>query len=167
MSRYTVQRLLQEAQQLLELTLLAGRKGLWRPIESFTVQRPGLALTGFVEHFRKDRIQLLGFNEIAYLNSLGGAELTSTVEVFLGQQPPCVVIARDLEVPAPLLELADRERVPVFSTPLLNSVFVDRAAEFLDEKLSSTTSVHGVLVDVLGVGILLKGRSGLGKSEVS
>ncbi len=167
MSRLTVQKLHKEVGGQLELTLVAGRKGLWRTIASSKVQRPGLALTGFMEHFRADRIQVVGFSEVAYLRSLDEPELVAILEGFLGQEPPCVVITRGLEAPDKLLELADDYKVSLFTTPLLNSVVVDRAVEYLDDKLTQSTSLHGVLVDIMGVGVMLMGPSGVGKSEVA
>ncbi len=157
----------QEARHLLDLTLLAGREGKWRTIESFKVGRPGLALTGHVKHTRLKRIQVLGFSELSYLRSLDPEEVQQTLDSFLDKAPPCVVVTRGLEPPEALLQACDRHRICLFSTPLLNSVFVDRAAEFLDDKLSQSTSIHGVLVDVLGIGVLIKGGSGMGKSEVA
>lgn len=167
MSRLTVQMLHQQVGSQLELTLVAGRSGFWRTIESSKIQRPGLALTGFMEHFQADRIQVVGFSEVAYLRSLDQPELVEILEGFVGEQPPCVVITRGLEPPATLLELADTHKVCLFTTPLLNSVFVDRVVEYLDDKLSQTTSLHGVLVDIMGVGVMLMGPSGVGKSEVA
>jgi len=167
MSRLTVQMLHQQAGSQLDLTLVSGRAGYWRTLESSKIQRPGLALTGFMEHFRADRLQVVGFSEVAYLNSLDQTEQEEILDGYFGEQPPCVVITRGLEPPATLLELADRHRVCLFTTPLQNSVFVDRAVEYLDDKLEQTTSLHGVLVDVMSVGVMLMGPSGVGKSEVA
>jgi HPr kinase/phosphorylase len=166
-SRLTVQRFHQQAGSQLDLTLVSGRAGYWRTLESSKIQRPGLALTGFMEHFRADRLQVVGFSEVAYLKSLEQTELVEILEGFFGEQPPCVVITRGLEPPVTLLELADAHKVCVFTTPLQNSVFVDRAVEYLDDKLEQTTSLHGVLVDVMSVGVMLMGPSGVGKSEVA
>ncbi len=167
MSRLTVQMFHQQVGGQLELSLVAGRKGLWRSITSSKVQRPGLALTGFMEHFRDDRIQVVGFSEVAYLRSLDEPELLEILDTFLGEEPPCVIVTRGLEAPARLLERADAHKVALFTTPLLNSVVVDRAVEYLDDKLTQSTSLHGVLVDIMGVGVMLMGQSGMGKSEVA
>jgi len=157
----------QQAGLHLELTLVAGRAGFWRNIGSSKVQRPGLALTGFMEHFRADRLQVVGFSEVAYLGSLEESEQVEILEGFLGEQPPCVVITRGLAPPATLLELANEHKVCLFTTPLRNAVFVDRAVEYLDDKLTQSASLHGVLVDIMGVGVMLMGPSGVGKSEVA
>jgi len=157
----------QQAGSQLDLTLVSGRAGYWRTLESSKIQRPGLALTGFMEHFRSDRLQVVGFSEVAYLKSLEDPEQVEILEGFFGEHPPCVVITRGLEPPAALLELADKYKVCLFTTPLQNSVFVDRTVEFLDDKLKQTASMHGVLVDVMGVGVMLMGPSGVGKSEVA
>lgn len=167
MSRLTVQMFHQQVGGQLELSLVAGRQGLWRTIASSKIQRPGLALTGFMEHFRAERIQVVGFSEVAYLRSLEEPELAAILEGFFGEQPPCVVITRGLEPPAKLAELADVHKVCLFTTPLLNSVLVDRAVEYLDDKLTQSASLHGVLVDIMGVGVMLMGPSGVGKSEVA
>ncbi len=167
MSRLTVQTLYQDAQRLLELTLLSGREGRFRSIESSQVGRPGLALTGRVAHRRLERIQVIGFSELSYLQSVEPERVVSALDSFLAQEPPCVVVSRGIESPPELLAAAERHRVCLFSTPLLSSVFADRASEYLDDKLSQTTSTHGVLVDVLGIGVLITGTSGVGKSEVA
>jgi len=166
-SRLTVQMFYQQAGSQLELTQVAGRSGFWRTIESSKIQRPGLALTGFMEHFRADRIQVVGFSEVAYLRSLGETEQAEILEGFFRKQPPCVVITRGLEPPAKMLELSKTHKVCLFTTPLRNAVLVDRAVEYLDDKLTQSASLHGVLVDIMGVGVMLMGPSGVGKSEVA
>lgn len=157
----------QQAGGQLELEQVAGRAGFWRTIESSKIQRPGLALTGFMEHFHADRIQVVGFSEVAYLRSLGQDELVAILKGFFGEQPPCVIIARGLEPPEAMLELANEYKVCLFTTPLRYAVYVDRALEFLDDKLTQSASLHGVLVDIMGVGVMLMGPSGVGKSEVA
>lgn len=148
----------------LALRCVAGEKGLPREIETSMIQKPGLLLTGFLEGFHPDRVQVLGAAEIGYLKSLKGEDLKKTLKIFK-PTVPAIAVTRGLEAPRGLSCFADRENIPLLSTPLTSSVFIERAIRFLEEKLAPSILVHGVLVDVMGVGILIKGRSGIGKSE--
>ena len=151
----------------LALELVAGRAGLDRRIANQRIQKPGLALTGFVAHVHPDRMQVLGLTEIDYLNQIDEPRRIKGIEALIGARPACLVVTRGLELPPELLRLADAHGVALFRSPLMSSVFINRVNKFLEEQLSPTTSVHGVLIDVLGVGILLLGQSGIGKSEAA
>lgn len=166
MAGVSVQSLL-EPEAGLALTVVAGRAGLLRKIGGARIQKPGLALTGFTQHVHPERLQVLGLTEIAYLRSLDAASRLRGSQA-LGSLRPCViVVTRALEVPTELTLALDEVGVPVLSTPLMSSVFISRVQKLLELKLSPSTQVHGVLIDVLGVGVLLLGKSGIGKSEAA
>jgi HPr kinase/phosphorylase len=162
-----VESLLETRDAGLALELLGGRAGLHRRITGPRIQKPGLALTGYTAYVHPERLQVLGMTEISYLSSLTLEARRSGVEKLCGLEVCGIVVTRGLAVPPELIEAADRWGVPVFSSPLMSSVFITRVSKWLEERLSPTTSVHGVLIDVLGVGIMLLGKSGIGKSEAA
>jgi HPr kinase/phosphorylase len=129
--------------------------------------RPQLALTGFMENFLWDRLQILGQTEIRYLETLSEQERGRVLSQILAFAIPCIVVPRGLTPPSPLVALASQNEVPVFSTPLETTTFIDQATTFLEEIFSPASEVHGSLVDVYGVGLLFTGRSSIGKSETA
>lgn len=151
----------------LGLELVAGHRGTWRRISGPRIQKPALVLAGYTAYVHPERLQVLGLTEISYLASLSPEARRAGLEALLQLQPCAVVVTRGLAIPEELREGAERLEVPVFSTPLMSSVFINRVGKLLEDRLAPTTSVHGVLVDVLGVGIMLLGKSGIGKSEAA
>jgi HPr kinase/phosphorylase len=149
----------------LGLEILAGRDGMDRRVTSPSVQRPGLALAGFTEMFRPGRLQVLGGTEIDYLWSLAPEARTQASENLFGCKPPAVVVTRGSDVPDQMVRAADVHRVPLLITDLRSSTFVEALHKFLENRLARVRSIHGVLVDVFGVGVLIIGKSGIGKSE--
>jgi HPr kinase/phosphorylase len=162
-----VETLLSAKEAGLALDLLAGRGGLDRRISGPRIQKPGLALTGYTAYVHAERLQVLGLTEISYLRSVSEEARKGGIDALCAIEPCGIAVTRGLEVPAELVSGADEHRVPLFSTPLISSVFINRVTKYLEDRLSPTTSVHGVLIDVLGVGILLMGKSGIGKSEAA
>jgi len=151
----------------LGLTLLAGRSGLGRRITVPRIQKPGLALTGYTEQVHPERVQVLGATEMGYLERLSPEARRSGITNLIALEPACIAITRGLAAPRDLSMLCDERGVALFSSPLMSSIFIDRITKYLEDQLSPTTSIHGVLMDVLGVGILLLGKSGIGKSEAA
>ncbi len=151
----------------LALTLLAGKGGLSRKIVGARIQKPGLVLTGFTQHVHTERLQVLGLTEISYLRTLSEEARKNGAQALMGLQPCAVVITRGLEVPPEMPQAAEEFGVPLLSTPLMSSVFINRVSKLLETRLAPSTSIHGVLIDVFGVGILLLGKSGIGKSEAA
>ena len=148
--------------------LLAGESGLGRRITIQRIQKPGLALAGYVRQVHPERVQVLGATEISYLrDAVRGrrAHLASRRSSRLN--PACVVVTKGLEIPAILREAADRLGVPLLRTPLISSHAIDQIQKYLELQLAPTASIHAVLMDVLGVGVLLLGKSGIGKSEAA
>jgi HPr kinase/phosphorylase len=162
-----IQNLLADVTETLQLELVAGKAGLGRRISAPRIQKPGLALTGYTAYVHPERLQILGLTEISFLGTLTAEELRTAVDRLASLEPACVVVTRGLEPPPALIEAGDRYRVPILRTALLSSVFINRVVRYLEDHLAPQTSLHGVLMDVLGVGILLLGKSGIGKSEAA
>ena len=165
MSGLTVQELEQNREYHLELTLMAGRKGLKNKITHSQVQKMGLALTGFVQFINPERLQVAGNTEMTYFKTLTSEMQEKVIHQICNLPLSCLVITRALEIPELLLREADEKGIPLFRTDLRSFDFIDRATKFLEEKLASTSSLHGVLMDIYGVGVLILGKSGIGKSE--
>ena len=144
---------------------MAGRKGLKRRIAHPQVQKMGLALTGFVQFVNPERIQIIGNTEVAYCKTLPPEDREEIIRKICKLELSCLVVTRDLEVPELMLSEAEAQGTPLFRTSLTTTHFIERVTEFLEERLAATTSIHGVLMDVFGVGILILGKSGIGKSE--
>ena len=149
----------------LRLELLAGAAGLSREISHPRIQKPGLAIAGFVESIQPNRVQILGKTEVHYINTLTPEQQCAALTGLFTTGIACVVVTSGLAVPKSLLDLAEKESVPVFRTTHTSGLCIGRIQDFLDEHLSPETTLHAVLVDVFGVGILLTGPSGIGKSE--
>ncbi len=149
----------------LGLTLMAGHKGLGKKITESQVQKMGLALTGFVKYINPERIQIIGNTELAYFNTLDTERQKEVINKICSIDLSCIVVTRNLQIPELLIKMADEKGIPLFRTNLRSFDFIERVTKFLEEKLALTTSIHGVLMDVYGVGVLIIGKSGIGKSE--
>ncbi len=161
-----VKELLEEGRcERFALELVAGEKGLTRELTTSRIQKPGLLLTGLLEELHSDRIQIFGAAEIGYLNSLGAEELKSVIEVIEKPDIPAIIVARGLEPPEFLVNLCKKKDIPLLKTGHTSSAFIDGISKYLEERLAPSTTLHGVFLDVLGVGILIIGKSGIGKSE--
>ncbi|NMB77311.1 MAG: HPr(Ser) kinase/phosphatase [Myxococcales bacterium] len=160
-----VKKILEEAGETLRLRLLAGGAGLERSIGHVRVETPGLALAGLSQFVEPDRVQVLGEHESDFLSSLDEARRAEVIARYLMVRPACVVVVDDLPVPEPLRLGAEREGVPLFVSSLRFGTFTERLTDYLQERLGETRTQNGVLVDVLGVGVLILGKSGIGKSE--
>lgn len=161
----SIQEVLDDTEYGLGLALLAGRRGLGNRVFSSRIQKPGLALAGYTEHLHPDRIQVLGNTEISYLNQIDDRLATESVRTLCTFPVSCFIITKQLVPPQFFLEAAETAGIPVLGTHHQSSTFISLITKFLEERLLPTTYLHGVLVDVLGVGILLTGKSGIGKSE--
>lgn len=149
----------------LDLTLVAGGAGLDRAIEHDRIQKPGLALAGFVQSVSPGRVLVLGNTEILYLASLPEADQHRALDGLLNTRPACVAVTGGRDAPTILIALAGTYAIPVFQSTLGTGSFIGRVHEFLDAAMAAEVTVHGVLIDVFGVGIMLTGHSGIGKSE--
>ena len=165
MDGLVVQDLEQNRESYLGLSLVAGRKGLKKRITHSQVQKMGLALTGFTRFINPDRLQIVGNTEMTYFRSLSPEQQEEVIHQICSLDISCLVITRNLEIPELLLHEADRRGIPLFRTHLRSFDFIERITKFLEEKLAPTSTTHGVLLDVFGVGVLILGKSGIGKSE--
>jgi len=157
--------LLHENEYNLNLELVAGKKGLIKKITIPRIQKPGLALTGDTSNLHSGRVQVLGKSEITYLQSLPKKKLMQIIEKICKVDLACMVVSRGNPIPEELAQQAETNQIPLFSTNLLTSTFINRVTRFLEDKLTASTTIHGVLMDIYGVGILITGKSGIGKSE--
>lgn len=160
-----VRQLLERKGAELQLEPLTGDVGLDREMLTPEASSPGLVLAGYTKRFAQTRIHVLGQTEITYLASLDPAARRHSLETFFTFDLPCVVITKNQEPPSELLELALAKGIAVIRTRLKTSEFYRRLKPYLDEAFAPTTTVHGSLADVFGVGLLFTGRSGIGKSE--
>lgn len=167
MGKVTVARLLEEAGAELRLELVAGRAGLQRAIRHNRVQKHGLALAGFFRHLQPERVQVFGNTELDYFAGLPAERQVEVAEGFFSEPLACVVCTKGLQVPAPIAAAAERHGCPLLRTPLLSSTFIIKVQDFLADALTARSQIHGVLLDVFGVGVLLLGKSGIGKSEAA
>ena len=135
------------------------------PINVADLCRPGLQFAGYFEVFANERPQVIGKTEMAYLESLEEDVRSARLQRYFSYPIPCIVIARGMDCPEALLDQAKKHDVPVYSTEDETSVFTGKAIAYLDEALAPRVTKHGVLVDVFGVGVLITGESGVGKSE--
>ncbi|MCZ6676186.1 MAG: HPr(Ser) kinase/phosphatase [Candidatus Poribacteria bacterium] len=164
-NRMTVRQLIKYAGYELQLETAAGHNGIDRGIKTAESNRPGLALCGHYEHFGHDRVQILGYGEISYLDSLSPAAQADVLETLFSYSIPCVVVTSNLSLPSELIAAGNRENIPILTTRLSSAVFTTRLLLFLENEFGPSEYVHGNLVDVLGVGVLILGGSGIGKSE--
>ena len=158
----------------LEMDLVAGQDGLARTIREPTINRPGLALSGHYSYFANKRVQIIGSAELSYLQNLESADREECIRRFFSANFPCLVIARQTkkkgakrrsDVPALIARLGEQAGVPVFLTPMITMKFINAATIALETDFAPRKSEHGSMVDILGVGTLVRGDSGIGKSE--
>ena len=147
------------------MNLLAGASGLKRIIREPTVNRPGLALSGFTRYFAYKRIQVMGHAEVYYLRSLRREERVARYAYLFAYKIPCVVFSRGLKPDKEFLVAAAEAGVPIFQTPLVTMKFINKATLELEMMFAPRSSEMGCMVDILGVGVIIKGESGIGKSE--
>jgi HPr kinase/phosphorylase len=163
----TIDQLIGDDRAGLGLSIVAGRGGLGRTIAVPRIQKPGLALTGYTEQLHRDRLLVIGGTEIEYLSNVTAAQLEVGIQTVIASAPACIVVARGLLPPDVLVQACDTHEVPLLVTELATSELIARVTAYLQSQMAPSTSVHGVLLDVLGIGILLLGKSGIGKSEIA
>jgi HPr kinase/phosphorylase len=162
----TVETIMKEHDEL-ELEVIAGDKGLGNRISNSEINRPGLSLTGFFDFFAHDRIQVFGKGEWAYLNSLDETQLKHISELFFSYHLNCIVFTHG-NPPSPIfVEMCISKDIPLFISKISTHKFITLISQILDRSLAPRTVRHGVLIEVYGIGILLTGKSGVGKSETA
>jgi HPr kinase/phosphorylase len=163
----TVRELLDVSGERLKLRLVAGARGLDRPIAQPRVQLPGLALAGFLPQLHPDRVQVLGNSEVSYLATLEEAAARAATRAVAEAGVSCFVVTNGNEPPPVLVESAEAAGVPVLRSALRTADFIDVATAWLETRLAPETLLHGDLVEIHGVGVLILGKSGIGKSEAA
>lgn len=166
-SSITVGFLFESNKDRLRLTSLAGDKGFNKEIKDKNIHRPGLALAGYVDLFRFDRIQIFGNTEMRYLEHLDPQKRLATLQTLFQFDIPCIMVTNSNPVDEVFLRLAKEHDVPVLQSTFETTKFVYILSDFLDDQFAPQTVVHGSFVDVYGIGLLLIGRSGIGKSEIA
>ncbi len=161
----TVDHFYRQHAERLQLKLVTGEEGMDRTIREGAVNRMGMGLTGFMKHFANQRVQLIGKAEMAFLQSLNPEERSKRFRATLQRNIPCVVFSRNLRPPGFVVKEAKAAKVPIFTSPIVTPRLVNLITISLEEDFAPSTSEHGSMVDILGVGVLIRGESGIGKSE--
>jgi HPr kinase/phosphorylase len=149
----------------LQMRLEGPRVGFHRKIREPTINRPGLALSGFYSYFAEKRVQVLGAAENTYLKSLSPKLRVKRFRGLCAQKIPCLVVSRGAHLDPMLLQVAREEQIAIFRTPMITMKFINAATISLEVDFSPTVTEYGSMVDILGVGVLIRGASGIGKSE--
>ncbi|MEW9109640.1 HPr(Ser) kinase/phosphatase [Cytobacillus gottheilii] len=149
------------------LELISGEEGINRPITTTDISRPGIELAGFFDYYPAERIQLIGKTELTFAKKLNKSERAGRLERLCSDITPAIIVTREMEIPEELIEASEREAVPLLRTKQKTTRFSSMLTNFLESKLAPTTAIHGVLVDIYGVGVLITGKSGVGKSETA
>jgi HPr kinase/phosphorylase len=150
-----------------DLELISGEEGINRPISTSDISRPGIELAGYFDYYPADRVQLIGMTELTFAEKLTESERSYRMERLCTDVTPGIIVTRGMEVPNELIEASERESVPVMRSKQNTTRFSGLLTNFLESKLAPTTAIHGVLVDVYGVGVMITGQSGVGKSETA
>ena len=151
----------------LNLSCIGGREGLVNVIEVPNLNRPGLTLNGFFNDFGSKRIQIFGRGESAYLHKLEDEKKTDTIQNLFNYEIPCVIFSHNLEPPKDFFDIAVKSKCPILKTDIPTSEFSSRLIRALNNVFAPHETIHGTLVEVFGIGILILGDSGVGKSETA
>lgn len=166
-SHITVGEFFERHGEQLKLEPINSTDGFSRKIVEPSVNRPGLALAGFIEHFAYLRIQVLGNSEVEYLNTLDSETRLQRIRALCKKDLPCLIISRDAKVHQDVLDICGEYKISLFRTPLNTMRFINSATFHLEHDFADTTTAHGCMLDFRGIGVLIKGKSGSGKSETA
>jgi HPr kinase/phosphorylase len=162
-----VETLYRENEKRWRLELLSGKGSFQKKITEKDLHRPGLALAGFTDLFTFSRVQICGNTEVLYLNRLTSDQRRKRLQKLFTFDIPCVIVTENNALPAEFVPLADEAGISVFRTPFATTKLFQLLGDYLDEKFAPRELIHGSMVDVYGIGVLITGRSGIGKSEVA
>ena len=151
----------------LELKLIAGQEGIHREIHEPSLAKPGLELAGMLDFYENDRIQIIGSKEAAFFHSLSKEEQRTRVQAIFEMNAPAFIFTKNVDIPKIFIELGNHYQVPILKSFYKTTSLFSELYDFLQAGLAERTSMHGVLMDINGVGILITGTSGIGKSEVA
>ncbi len=163
----TVGFLYERNRERLRMRCLNGETGFEKEIRDKNIHRPGLALAGYTELFTYDRVQVFGNTEIRYLQHLSLEERIRAFDRIFQFDVPCIIITNDNQIDDELIRIATERQVAILITPFETTKLVYFVGDFLDDQFSPQTVIHGSFIDVYGIGVVLVGRSGIGKSEVA
>lgn len=167
-SAVSISEFFEAAESIFEMEVAAGAEGMeTRRITEAAINRPGLALTGFYEYFAWKRIQIIGFAEGKYLASLSSEERMDRLRKFFASKIPCVVVARNLKVVSEIMDLADEYKVPVLRTKMVTKNFINAATILMENLMSLKIKVQGTMIELMGIGVLIEGKAGIGKSDTA
>lgn len=162
-----VARFFDAARAQLDIELLAGESGLNRLIVEGAINRPGFALAGFFQYFAFKRVQALGLAEHAYLSSLSEADRKKRLRAFFSRRIPCVVVTRHKRVFPEMLRMAEEFRTPLFHSRMITMDLVNAATIIMENLMAPHVKVQGTMVEIMGIGVLIEGKPGSGKSETA
>lgn len=162
-----IQVITKDVMEKFQLELVSGEEGIGRYISTSDISRPGLEMAGYFTHYPANRVQLLGKTELSFFEMLPKEEKISRMKRLCSDETPAIIISRGLEVPPELVVASNENHVPVLVSNQTTTRFSSRLTNYLEGKLAPTTAMHGVLVDVYGIGVLIMGKSGVGKSETA
>lgn len=149
------------------LELLAGKKGLNKKIEEDEIQRPGLEFAGFFDYYDDKRLVLVGSKDASFLNGLKDEDISKNIEKLFSLCPPCIVFSKNVVVPQIFYDMAEKYDIAIFKSNLRTTSCSSKLFTYVQDKLAPRISVHGTLLDINGMGTLIIGRSGIGKSETA
>jgi HPr kinase/phosphorylase len=149
------------------LMLVSGEEGINRPIKTSDLSRPGIEMAGFFTYYPAERVQIIGKTELTFFETLTEEQKKERMLALCTPKTPCIIVTRGHEVPKELLEASRITNVPILHSTMKTTRLYSHLTNYLESKLAPTTAIHGVLVDVYGVGVLITGKSGVGKSETA
>ena len=161
----TVAHFYEAYREKLKLEIITGAAGLHRLIKEGTINRPSLALTGFFKYFANKRIQVLGAAEMTYLKTLSQRTQREILRAMVARHIPCLILTRNYHATESMLAVATEMNLPLLRTPMITMNFVNLATLCIDNEFAPSTTEHATTLDIKGVGVMLRGTSGVGKSE--
>lgn len=161
----TVEHFFTTYRERLKMEVVAGEKGLHRTIREGSINRPALALTGFTKYFANKRLQVLGAAEMTYLRSMTEEKQYAILSLLVDRYVPCLVLSRNFNPTKAMRRIAKERKLPLLKTPMITMNFVNAATLCIDNEFAPKTTKHGTTMDIKGIGVLIRGDSGVGKSE--
>ncbi len=152
---------------ILNLKIIAGEKGLYNNISEHKIQKKGLAFAGLVESVDDNRILIVGNSESTFFKKFSNIELDNIVDNIFEKKIPAIIFTNNNDIPYPFIKHCNRYNIPLLKTDIPTSEFITKITKILEDNLSPLITYHGVLLDIHGVGVLIEGESGVGKSEIA
>lgn len=156
-----------EIVQSFNFEIIAGAGGLERRIKTSDISRPGIEMAGYFTYYPAERVQLLGKTELSFFSGLTNDEKWDRMKRICREETPCICISRGMDVPEELYHTAEKANIPVLRSKLPTTQLISKLTNYLESRIAPSTQLHGVLVDIYGVGVLITGNSGIGKSETA